>query len=425
MNNEKIFITAFGAVTPIGGSWAEIDGALRQGRSGVKEIKKFDCGSFVTSSAGVPDEGNAPRWPAKRPFSGEHFYTKLGVERLLAHPNFPAGHYAPDRLGCILGVDEPFLDLSLSLKIVTSHRSRSSAEMRRADAARLMMENFRVQDFVSLQPSSILAEVYRQVPFSGPSVCHMGLCSASLQAIGMACRHLKSGSLDAAIVGGASAKVNPMNLARLELMDVISTDTNIPGAGRSRPFDRKRSGFVLGEGAVFFLLEKESRLKERSGSALLEICGYGASLSGQHIVAPHTEEREITLCMERAIADSGVDKREIGLVNAHGTSTVLNDLHESRAIRKVFGERPDLLVTANKSYHGHLIAAAGAMEVLNTVISSKEGYVPGTLNLDEQDPDCAVNVTRENRSVRPAYILKNSFGMGGLAASLVLKNPWA
>jgi len=124
------------------------------------------------------------------------------------------------------------------------------------------------------------------------------------------------------------------------------------------------------------------------------------------------------------VLDSGVGKVHIGLVNAHGTSTVLNDFHESRAIRKVFGPRPDLLVTANKSFHGHLIAAAGAMEVLNTVISSKEGYVPRTLNLEEQDPDCVVNVVGKNLQARPGYILKNSFGMGGLAASLVLRNPW-
>jgi len=305
MHHDRIFISAFGAVTPIGSSWAAIDRSLRNGDSGIKAIGKFDCGSFLTSTAGVPNEGNeSVRWPARRPFNGEHFYTKIGIEKLLSHPAFPRDHYALDRVGCILGVDEPFLDLSLSLKIIQDPAIRTATNLDRMESAKLMVKHFRVQDFVSLQPSSLLAEVHRQFPFAGPSFCHMGLCSASLQAIGMGYQHLKSHVLDAVIVGGASAKVNPLNLARLELMDVISTDSRIPGAKRSRPFDRKRSGFVPGEGAVFFLLEREAGLQERSAEPLMEISGYGSSLSGQHIVTPHMDEMEMTRSMERAIADS-------------------------------------------------------------------------------------------------------------------------
>ena len=158
----------------------------------------------------------------------------------------------------------------------------------------------------------------------------------------------------------------------------------------------------------------------------MSLLGYGSSLAAQHIVTPHLESLEMELCMKRALADAGMVPSQIDLVNAHGTSTVLNDLHESKAIHSVFGENAKFVkVTANKSLHGHLIAAAGAMEVLNTLVTINEKCVPGTINLDEQDSRCQLNVVRKTEAADINVVLKNSFGMGGLAASVILgKAEW-
>jgi 3-oxoacyl-[acyl-carrier-protein] synthase II len=247
----------------------------------------------------------------------------------------------------------------------------------------------------------------------------VGLCSASLQAIGMGMQAIHSGQLDAVIVGGISGKVNPINLARLELMDVISTDLNLDPTKRSRPFDQKRSGFVLAEGAVLFVIEKRNNILQRGDKPLLNLLGYGASLGAEHIVAPHQNSLEMRLAMQRALDSARMSALEVDLINVHGTSTVLNDLHESQAINSVFGN-DEVSVTANKSLHGHLIAAAGAMEVLNTLISTQEGFIPGSINCDHQDRQCKINLIKNTINETPNFILKNSFGMGGLAASMLL-----
>jgi 3-oxoacyl-[acyl-carrier-protein] synthase II len=418
-SKERVFITAFGAITPLGSSFQEIDYHLKNNISGIKKIEKFSCDSFLTYHAGIPNEGNEYiRWPAKKPINGEVFYSRLSMQNLLKDQNFPHNFYDPYRLGCIVGVDEPFLDLSIVNKMFSCY---SKEHLNKNDTLELMSKYFKMQDFLSLEPSIVLSEIYSQFPFHGISLCHMGLCSASLQAIGMGYQYLQNNILDAIIVGGVSGKVTPMNLARLELMNVISTDTHLNPDLRSRPFDARRSGFVLAEGAVLFLLEKESNILQRKATTLIEILGYGSSLGAEHIVTPHSTSLEMSLSMSRALFDANITSDKIDLINAHGTSTVLNDKHESQAINKVFENR-NVKVTANKSFHGHLIAAAGAMEILNTIISSKGGYVPATINLENQDSSCNINlISKLLNDNNVEFILKNSFGMGGLAASMILR----
>lgn len=415
--SPSVQMSAFGCVTPIGSTYQEILHNLSSGTSGIKENYKYDCSNFVTKHAGIPDEGNEKiRWPSKKRVPvGEFFYAELAAQRLKKHPLFPKNYYSEARIGCIVGVDEPAVDMQLCCEAYFK-----SQEANRP-AKDLLEETFRVNDLLNLSAAQILSVIHKKIPFSGVSMCHLGLCSASLQAIGIGFKAIQSGQVDTVIVGGASGKVNPLNHARLELIGAISVDVNKDPITRSRPFDIKRSGFVLGEGAIFFLLEKSTALEERGQQGVLEILGYGSSLSGQHIITPHTQSLEMKLAMERAINDAGVELSEIDLINAHGTSTQLNDLHESMAINMVFKEQAkDILVTANKSLHGHLIAAAGAMEVLNTYISLNEGFIPGTINLDAQDPDCDVNVVKSTIKRPVKKVLKNSFGMGGLAASLIL-----
>lgn len=417
--HDKVSITAFGAVTPLGSNYSDIAKSLKEGRSGIKKIDKFNCATFITQHAGVPNEGNElVRWPSSRPRFAERVYADLAATNLYQHPQFPKTDYQKQRLGCIIGVDEPAVDVQLCLKMKAEGRQGDPT----ADLLDKMIRYFKLNDCLNLEPSSVLSTIHKKIPFSGFSLSHMGLCSASLQAIGMGMQALQTNLLDAVIVGGVSGKVNPINLARLELMGVISTDTNFSPEQRSRPFDKRRSGFVLAEGAILFLLEKEKNVLARRDQPLLNILGYGSSLGAEHIIAPHTQSLEMKLAMQRALENAQIVPERIELINVHGTSTVLNDIHESEAISSIFSTNPNCNVTANKSLHGHLIAAAGAMEVLNTLISCQEGFIPGSINCQEQDEKCSINLLKERKIARPSLILKNSFGMGGLAASIVLEN---
>lgn len=417
MRDDEIVISAFGCITPLGNSYDQIKYALQAGISGIKENKKFNCKDYVIKHAGIPDEGNEKiQWSStSKNIVGEMFYADYAAKNLVNHPNYPSNFYEPQRIGCIVGVDEPAADLRLCFNMF----SETNASNLMYDK---LVNNIRLGEYINHEPTTVLNTIYKHIPFTGYANCHMGLCSASLQAIGMGVRAIQRGTIDAAVVGGVSGKVNPINLARLELVGAISLDVNFAPHERSRPFDKLRSGFVLAEGGVLFLLEKRSNVEKRKVDPLLKILGYGTSLSAQHIVIPHTESLEMELCMYRAIRDAKIDVKQIDVVNAHGTSTILNDLHESKAINTVFGKlNNSVKVVANKSQHGHLIAAAGAMEVLNTLISINENFIPGTINVDNQDKSCNVNIVKKTEyDVHTSVVLKNSFGMGGLAASMIL-----
>jgi len=411
-------ISAFGFSTPLGSDYEAVSISLREGRTGIREILKYDTTSFKSSYGGVPKEGNdAIRWPARTAnMIGDVFYTDRAIDRLKRHPAFPANEYRAERIGCFVGADEPVADIQRALEFVERQCKPEKSE-RPSDAERA---HFRPGNLLNYDPTIILKRVARALPFSGPAAIHAGLCAASLQAIGMGYLSVLRGRIDAAIVGGVSAKLTPEHFAGLEAVDVICTDERIAPPLRSRPFDTRRSGYVPAEGAVLFLLERVDRIKARGAECLLEIAGYGSSLGASHVVAPHPDSREMTLAMRRALSSAGLEPSEIDLVNAHGTSTVLNDIHEAKAIRDTLPS--DVMVTANKSLHGHLIAAAGAMETLNTLIGCREGFIPGTLNLELQDPRCPLNLVTSTVHSRPRHVLKNSFGMGGLASSMIFRS---
>ncbi|AZE84791.1 3-oxoacyl-ACP synthase [Pseudomonas orientalis] len=414
---ERVVITALGCCTPLGNNYDSVMAALSEGLSGIREIRKFDTSTFKSHFAGIPEVGNMPASTARRQPSWDELYMKTALEGLQAWPGFDLSSVAPERIGCFLGVDEPVPDIHQTVDFVFD--LEQGADKSFTNLAEMMEKHYRISDFSRLDSTQLLRVIYSQIPFHGPTMVHLGLCSASLQAIGTGFENVARGRVDAAIVGGGSAKVTPEHYIGLESVDVICTDPALPFDGLSRPFDTRRSGYVPAEGAVLFLLETYSGALKRGATPLLEIVGYGASMNASHIVKPDLDSREMKLSMQRALASAGLAADKIGLVNAHGTSTILNDLHESAAICSVLSEA--VPVTANKSLHGHMIAAAGAMETLNTLISLREGFIPGTRNLENPDPACNANIVSQTRSEKVEYCLKNSFGMGGLAASMIFR----
>jgi len=255
--------------------------------------------------------------------------------------------------------------------------------------------------------------------FTGASLCISTACASGANAIGEARRMIRSGGADVVLAGGTEAAITSTTMAAFARMGALSNRNDDP-ARASRPFDRSRDGFVMGEGAAFLVLER-FEVAERRGAAIIgELAGYGATCDAHHITAPQPDGAGAVACMRQALDDAGLTPEEIGHVNAHGTSTPLNDLAESEALLKVFGaDGPP--VTSTKGVTGHLVGAAGAVEAVLALLSASAGQVPPTANLDELDPEMHIDVVSgEPRSVAPAPVLSNSFGFGGHNATLVL-----
>lgn len=421
---DNICISAYGAITPLGQTLDEISTSLQQGITGIRAIKKFDTSTFKTKWAGLPEYGNDNiRWPREKGQKngpGELVYAERAISQLAAEFN-PLDRYAPERVGCVIGVDEPGVDPERTTQFTAKLGPEKSKS--REQYIPEGTEFYRISEMMDLDVTSVLKTIHKKIPFAGYTRCHVGLCSASLQALGMARQAILDGKADAMIVGGVSAKVTPFNLAQLEAVGAVCVDPLLEGAARCRPFDVRRSGFMPAEGAILYVLERESDILARNGTNYCRLKGYGASLAAQHVVAPHTEGKEMQLCMERAIEEAGVPLDNFSCINAHGTSTKLNDHHETQVLTGIFGDGKVPPVTSTKSLHGHLIASAGAMEVLGVIASFRDSFVPAVANLEQQDPAITVPVVKETQYKPVNNVLKNSFGMGGLAASMVLQNP--
>lgn len=312
MENINIGISSYGAVTPLGQTLDEISHNLQNGISGIREIKKFNTQTYKTKWAGVPALGNdSIRWPRESRQSGrpgEVLYAETAIKDLVKRYN-PLKDYEASRIGCIIGVDEPSIDPERCVEL--AHMLGSEESRQRDKIIDKATEYFRVSEMLDLDVTSVLRTIQRHIPFTGYTRCHVGLCSASLQAIGMARQAIIDGKADVMIVGGVSAKITPFNIAQLEAVGAVCIDPLLEGEQRSRPFDLRRSGFMPAEGSVLFIIEKESMIKSRGGDNYCRLQGYGASLASQHIVAPHTEGREMQLCMERALAESKIPLDEI------------------------------------------------------------------------------------------------------------------
>ncbi|MGB2982797.1 MAG: beta-ketoacyl-ACP synthase II, partial [Candidatus Bipolaricaulia bacterium] len=256
-------------------------------------------------------------------------------------------------------------------------------------------------------------------PLSAPSVA----CSTGANAIGDAYRILERGDADIMLAGGTEASVSPLPFAGFCATRAMSARNDDPERA-SRPFDKNRDGFVMGEGAGVVVLERLDHALERKAPVYAEVVGYGNTADAFHLTAPHPEGDGMVRVMEEALRDAGLAVSDIGHINAHGTSTILNDKTESAAVMKVFGDHaPRLKICSIKSMIGHLLAAAGAVELAATVLSVSTGRIPPTINYEEPDPDCPLDyVTQGAESVELGAAMSQSFGFGGGNACLVVKS---
>jgi 3-oxoacyl-[acyl-carrier-protein] synthase II len=256
----------------------------------------------------------------------------------------------------------------------------------------------------------------------GPNYGTQSACATSTHAIGLALMHLRAGDADVVVTGGSEAPLTRMGVAGFNAMHAISTRNEDP-AGASRPFDADRDGFVMGEGAATFVLETEEHMRKRGATPLAEVAGYGFSADAHHLTAPAPEGEGAVRSMRAALRSGGIEPEEVDYINAHGTSTELNDKNETAAIRTTFGGHADeLAVSSTKSMTGHLLGAAGAVEAFACAMALRDGVIPPTINYETPDPQCDLDyVPNEARESGIRVALSNTFGFGGHNATLVLK----
>ncbi len=408
--DERIVVTGMGAVTAVGGTAAKTWESLIAGQSGVKTISIFDPGRLsVRIAAEVSDwkpEDYMPRKDARRMDRYSQFAIVASNEAA-ANAGYDGGFGGSDRVGVMIGTGIG--------GIATTQEQFRILDSRGPD---------RVSPFAvpMMLPNMGSGQVSIALQARGPNLAPMSACSSAADALGLAAETIRRNEADVMVVGGAEAPLCEMAVAGFASARALSARNDDPESA-SRPFDAERDGFVMGEGAAVMVLERAEHAIGRGAEILAELCGYASVGDAYHITQPAEGGDGGVRAMSLALERSGTMPSDVDYINAHGTSTPLNDKFETMAIKSVFGEAAyGLSVSSTKSMTGHLLGAAGAVEALATVEAIRTGVIPPTINLRNPDPDCDLdytpNLCRE-RNVRVA--ISNSMGFGGHNACLVFR----
>jgi 3-oxoacyl-[acyl-carrier-protein] synthase II len=396
------------------------------GRSGVGPIRHFDASRFPTRFAAqvkdfdlqrfVPDCG---RWQ----YSGvnSQFAAAAAQEALADAGLLDDGRVDRTRFGVYLGSGEGIQDFHNLISTLARSLQADGRTVDTAAFSRGALASFHPGHESEQELHTTAAHLAAHFGLEGPNFNCLTACAASSQAVGEAVALLRYGDADLMLAGGAHSMIHPLGVTGFNLLTALSTRNDAPQKA-SRPFDFNRDGFVLGEGAGMLVLEELEHAKRRGARILAELTGYGTTADAFRVTDSHPDGRGAIACIREALEDSRLDPKEIGYVNAHGTSTQVNDRAETVAIKKVFGEGAyQIPVSSSKSMLGHLIAAAGAVELITCIEAIRRGVLPPTINYETPDPECDLdyvpNVAREKR-VRHA--LSNSFGFGGQNNSLIV-----
>ncbi|MGD9764918.1 MAG: beta-ketoacyl synthase [Candidatus Binatia bacterium] len=414
----RVLVTGIGLVTPLGAdapsSWA----AVCAGRSGIGPIRRFDASGFpVRIGAHAPDVEAAPLAPRARKYAArQHVFAAVAAAEALRDARVVPGSADTERWGCVVG----------SGMLGVEFAELAALQRRAAPAGVLEVERLEPTAdpvaFARHQSIGGLALLVQQFGIRGPVSAVHTACASGGQAIGAALRLIRRGAADRVLAGGFDSMLTPVGLAGFCLLGALSPDNDEP-ARASRPFDRTRNGFVLGEGAGFLVLESAPAAAARGARAYAELAGAGDALSSYRITDPHPDGNGPIQAMRRALADADIAPEAVDYINAHGTSTVMNDRSEAAAIRAVFGSHCErLLVSSTKSLMGHLIAAAGAVEAALCALALRYGVAPVNANLTTRDPECDVPLVVGASQRRPLQVaLSNSFGFGGANNAVVLR----
>ncbi|QDE91528.1 beta-ketoacyl-[acyl-carrier-protein] synthase II [Myxococcus xanthus] len=415
MSQRRVVVTGTGLVSALGTGTEKNWQALIAGKSGIAQVTRFDVGKIDTRIAGEVKD-----------FEPEAFIEKREVRRMDLYAQFAlaAAQMAVTESGIPIGPDAPhgYIPEKVGVIVGSGIGGISSLE----EQHRKGLE----KGFDRLSPFFIIQMIINMAPglismrynCKGPNWAPVSACATSAHAIGEAWKSIRLGETDAVIAGGAEAAITPLGLGGFSVMKALSTRNDDP-AGASRPFDKDRDGFVMGEGAGILVLEEMEAAKKRGANILAEVVGYGANSDAYHVTQPAPEGEGAARCMRLALQSAGMNPEDVGYINAHGTSTPFNDANETKAIKTVFGDHArKLAVSSTKSMTGHMLGAAGGFEGVVSALALARNILPPTINQTTPDPDCDLDyVPNQAREARVDAVMSNSFGFGGTNAVLVFK----
>jgi len=407
---RRVVITGIGVVSPVGSDVKTFWENITAGKSGIGKITKFDASEFPVQIAGeVKDFDPLEYFEKKEIRKTDPFiqYAMGAAIQAVKDAGLDNADVDPERVGVLIGSG-----IGGIYTVEEQHKILLNRGPKRVSPFCVPME--------IINMASGLVSI--RFGFKGPNISVVTACATGTHAIGEAFRTIKYGDADVMIAGGAEAAITPLSVAGFAAARALSTRNDEPERA-SRPFEKNRDGFVMGEGAGVVVLEEYEHAKKRGAKILAEVVGYGTSGDAYHMTAPAPNGEGAARAMKNAIKDAGIIPDKIDYVNAHGTSTKFNDLFETLAIKSVFGEHAyKLKISSIKSMIGHLLGAAGGVEVVSAVLTLTTGIIPPTINYEEPDPECDLDyVPNEAVKMEVNYVLKNSFGFGGTNACLVLK----
>ena len=411
MEKKRVVVTGLSALSPIGNNLADSWDNLLAGKSGIGPITRFDASEFTARIAGEIKDFDPEKYMGMKEARRMDIFVQYAVaasKMLLEHSGLEITPENAEKVGIALGVGLGGLN---TLEVFHSKLVESGPN--------------KVSPFMIPMLISNMApgQVSIATGAKGANVVMTSACSSGLHAIGYTSMDIMLGRYDAMITGGVESTITAMGISGFTALRALSTSHNDDPTKASRPFEKNRDGFVMGEGAGFLLIESLESALARGATIYAEIIGFGASGDAYHMTAPDENGEGMAQAMRMAIREGGITPEQVDHINAHGTSTALNDLMETRAIKQVFGKHAyELAVCSNKSQIGHLLGAAGGIESVFSVMALHTGIVPGTINYDEPDPECDLNYMGQGpKQLNPEYVLCNSAGFGGTNASILYK----
>jgi 3-oxoacyl-[acyl-carrier-protein] synthase II len=410
VNKRRVVITGIGAITPIGTTQEELWCGLLRQRSAVRSITRFDPTPFRSHNAAeINDFVPTDHLDHKRAKRLDRFaqFSVVGAQLAIADAELDLAKENKERIGANMG---------------TALGGVAYAEQQLAVFLQRGLREVDAMLALAVFGGASSCNIAIELGVMGPNSTNAMSCASGTIAIGDAFRQIRDGYADVMIAGGAEAPLAPLCFGAFALIRAMSTRNEEPEVA-SRPFDKDRDGFVMGEGAAVFVLEEYERARARGAKIYAEIAGYGTTNDAHHMTAPRPDGSQAARSMQLALDDAHVSPNEIGYVNTHGSSTPLNDTTETAAIKKVMGERAyDVPMSGTKGYYGHALGASGAIETAICALALEHEWLPPTVNLQVADEACDLNfLPGSGRTERVEHILTNSFGFGGINAALVLR----
>ena len=407
---RRVVVTGLGVISPAGSNVETFWQNLISGKSFISRITKFDVSDYPVQIAAEAKDFNPEDYLDRKELRKTDEFVQFA---------YAASKQAIDMAGLdIEKIDKNRAGIIIGSGIGGIKTIEKQHELLLSKGPKRISPFFVAMEIINMAAGYVSIKLQ----FKGPNIAVVTACATGTHSIGEAFRTIKYGDADIMLAGGTESAITPLGIAGFAAAKALSTRNDEPEKA-SRPFEKNRDGFVMGEGAGILLLEEYEHAKRRGAEILAEIVGYGTSGDAYHITAPAPEGEGAARAIQNALRDAGISPEEIDYINAHGTSTKFNDLFETMAIKKTLGNHAyEVKVSSIKSMIGHLLGAAGGVEAVSCVMTLKTGIIPPTINYEEPDPECDLDYVPNRAIEYPVkYVLKNSFGFGGTNACLIFK----